>query len=76
MMAGVVVHPSKGAQFFAVAFPGRMETGKYFLEHQANGFALSHGARHIYNMNGGKVFEAAFPTGSTTVIYCYRLLLI
>jgi hypothetical protein len=60
MMAGVVVHPSKGAPAFAVAFPGRMATGKYFLEHQANGFALSHGARHIYNMNGGKVFEVDF----------------
>ncbi|EUC38293.1 hypothetical protein COCCADRAFT_22171 [Bipolaris zeicola 26-R-13] len=60
MMAGVVQHPSGGPNLFAVAFPGRMPAGEYYLQYQENGFALSHGARHIYNMNGGKVYEVDF----------------
>lgn len=60
MMAGVVQHSSGGPSKFAMAFPGRVPAGEYSLEYQEKGFALSHGARHIYNMNGGKVYETDF----------------
>jgi hypothetical protein len=59
MMAGVVVDAT-APMSFSVAFPGRLAPGHYRLEHQKNGFGLSHGSRHIYNMNGGKVFEIDF----------------
>jgi hypothetical protein len=59
MMAGVVVDAT-APKSFSVAFPGRLATGHYRLELQKNGFGLSHGSRHIYNMNGGKVFEIDF----------------
>jgi hypothetical protein len=59
IMTGVIVHP-KQPETLRVAFPGRMSPGRYRLEHQPKGFALSHGARDLYNMNGGKVFEIDF----------------
>lgn len=59
MMAGVVVDVT-APQSFSVAFPGRLSPGYYRLRYQKNGFGLSHGSRHIYNMNGGKVFEIDF----------------
>ncbi|KAF2443017.1 hypothetical protein P171DRAFT_486975 [Karstenula rhodostoma CBS 690.94] len=59
MMAGVVVDAATPGSF-SVAFPGRLAPGHYRLKHQKNGFGLSHGSRHIYNMNGGKVFEIDF----------------
>lgn len=59
MMTGVIVHPTQ-PETLRVAFPGRMPPGRYRLEHQSKGFALSHGAQHMYNMNGGKVFEIDF----------------
>lgn len=58
-MAGVVVHPLR-TNSLNVAFPGRMAPGRWCLELQPKGFGLSHGSRHIYNMNGGKVFEIDF----------------
>lgn len=59
MMAGIVVDAT-APQSFSVAFPGRLTPGNYRLECQESGFGLSHGSRHIYNMNGGKVFEIDF----------------
>lgn len=59
MMAGVILNAS-APHSFSVAFPGRLAPGRYRLEHQPKGFGLSHGSRHIYNMNGGKVFEIDF----------------
>lgn len=59
MMAGVVID-ANSPQSFSVAFPGRLAPGNYQLEYQKNGFGLSHGSRHLYNMNGGKVFEIDF----------------
>lgn len=59
MMAGVVVDAA-APEAFSVAFPGRLAPGHYRLKHQKNGFGLSHGSRHIYNMNGGKVFGIDF----------------
>lgn len=56
MMAGVVAK-SSNPQDFNVAFPGRMAPGAYTLQFQARGYAGSHGSRHIYNMNGGAVYE-------------------
>jgi hypothetical protein len=59
MMAGVVSNLSSTPPL-RIAFPGRLEPGRWKLEFQPRGFALSHGSRHIYNMNGGKVFEIDF----------------
>jgi hypothetical protein len=59
IMAGVVSNPSSTPPL-RIAFPGRLEPGRWTLEFQPRGFALSHGSRHIYNMNGGKVFEIDF----------------
>lgn len=59
MMAGVVVKASNPLEF-NIAFPGRMPPGTYTLIFQARGFAGSHGSRHIYNMNGGAVYEIDF----------------
>lgn len=59
MMAGIVVLRSN-PKAFNLGFPGRSEPGVWRLEHQPKGFAGSHGSRHIYNMNGGKVYEVDF----------------
>lgn len=56
MMAGIV---SDGA--WKVAFPGRARhAGPWILEERPKGFGGAHGARHLYNMQGGKVFEVDF----------------
>ena len=55
MTAGVV--ESTGDIPFRCAFPGRKASGRYILQHQRNGFTTAHGARHLYNMIGGKVSE-------------------
>ncbi|RDW56466.1 hypothetical protein BP6252_14139 [Coleophoma cylindrospora] len=53
MLAGVI---SFGTS--KVAFPGRAkDAGPFRLEFRKLGFPGSHGARHLYNMVGGKVFE-------------------
>jgi hypothetical protein len=59
MMAGVVVKAS-APKDFSIGFPGRMPPGRYQLELQIKGFAGSHGSRHIYNMNGGEVYNVDF----------------
>ncbi|KAL5428779.1 hypothetical protein PMIN04_000646 [Paraphaeosphaeria minitans] len=59
MMAGVVVDAAS-PESFGAAFPGRLAPDRYRLKHRRNGFGLSHGSRHTYNMNGGKVFEIDF----------------
>jgi hypothetical protein len=59
MMAGIVVLRSN-PKAFNLGFPGRSEPGVWRLEHEPKGFAGSHGSRHIYNMNGGKVYEVDF----------------
>lgn len=59
MMAGVVVLRSN-PKAFSVGFPGRSQPGMWRLEYQHKGFPGSHGSRHIYNMNGGKVYEVDF----------------
>ena len=55
MTAGVI--ESVGHVSFRCAFPGRKATGRYILQHQKKGFTTAHGARHLYNMIGGKVSE-------------------
>ncbi|MCJ1271208.1 hypothetical protein MMC22_011108 [Lobaria immixta] len=53
MLAGIV---SDGA--WKVAFPGRAkEKGPWILKEKLKGFGTAHGSRHLYNMQGGKVFE-------------------
>lgn len=66
MMAGIVVcrlpggYGKGGPATLKVAFPSRVEPGTWRLEHKAKGFAGSHGSRHIYNMNGGKVYDVDY----------------
>ena len=53
MMAGVI---SDGV--WKVAFPGRAKhAGPWLLQERPKGFGGAHGTRHLYNMQGGKVFE-------------------
>ena len=52
MVAGVVVTP-----FSKIAFPGRKPPGNWRLFYEKRGFPGAHGSRHLYNMNGGKVYE-------------------
>jgi hypothetical protein len=53
LMAGII---SDGE--WKVAFPGRAKhVGPWLLEERPKGFGGAHGARHLYNMQGGKVFE-------------------
>jgi len=53
MMAGII---SDGA--WKVAFPGRAKNaGPWLLQERLKGFGGAHGTRHLYNMQGGKVFE-------------------
>ncbi|KAF8852040.1 hypothetical protein BDZ45DRAFT_600573 [Acephala macrosclerotiorum] len=53
MMAGII---SDGQ--WKVAFPGRANhAGPWVLQERPNGFGGAHGSRHLYNMQGGKVFE-------------------
>lgn len=42
------------------AFPGRRPSGRYILKHLPKGFTGAHGARHLYNMMGGKAYEVDF----------------
>lgn len=54
MMAGIV---SYGASW-KIAFPGRAKhEGPWLLQDRPRGFAAAHGARHLYDMEGGKVFD-------------------
>jgi len=55
MTAGVVIGSRNST--FKVAFPGRKPLGQWILELREKGFSGAHGSRHLYNMNGGKVFE-------------------
>lgn len=43
-----------------VAFCGRKAPGDYVLKYVHKGFPGAHGARHLYNMMGGKVYEVDF----------------
>lgn len=53
MMAGII---SDGA--WKVAFPGRAKhAGPWLLQERPKGFGGAHGTRHLYNMQGGNVFE-------------------
>lgn len=52
MVAGVIVTP-----FSKIAFPGRKPPGNWRLLYEKRGFPGAHGSRHLYNMNGGKVYE-------------------
>ena len=58
MMAGIVVSPDSTE--FQCAFPGRKPPGSWILEYQPKGFPGAHGSRHLYNQQGGKVFEVDF----------------
>lgn len=57
MICGIVSSPSTGLK---VAFTGRKPAGVYKLELGKRGFQGAHGARHLYNMMGGKAFEFDF----------------
>lgn len=59
MMAGIITKSSNSSEF-NVAFPSRATVGTYLLEFQRLGYAGSHGSRHIYNMNGGVVYDVDF----------------
>ncbi|CZT45705.1 uncharacterized protein RSE6_06037 [Rhynchosporium secalis] len=53
MLAGIV---SGGER--KIGFPGRAKSkGPWKLQEIPKGFGGSHGSRHLYNMQGGKVFE-------------------
>ena len=52
MVAGVIFTP-----FSKIAFPGRKPPGNWRLLYEKRGFPGAHGSRHLYNMNGGKVYE-------------------
>lgn len=52
MVSGVIVTP-----FSKIAFPGRKPPGNWSLLYVKRGFPGAHGSRHLYNMNGGKVYE-------------------
>ena len=53
MLAGIV---SSGE--WKLAFSGRAkEKGPWMLKEKLKGFGTAHGSRHLYNMQGGKVFE-------------------
>lgn len=53
MMTGII---SDGE--WKVAFPGRAKhAGPWLLQERPKGFGGAHGTRHLYNMQGGKVFE-------------------
>ena len=53
MMAGII---SDGT--WKVAFPGRAKhAGPWLLQERPKGFGGAHGTRHLYNMQGGTVFE-------------------
>lgn len=53
MMAGIVT-----AQDWKLAFPGRAKSaGPWVLREKPRGFGGAHGSRHLYNMQGGRVFE-------------------
>lgn len=57
MICGIVSSPSTGLR---VAFCGRKPAGVYKLEFGKRGFQNAHGARHLYNMMGGKAYEFDF----------------
>ena len=57
MLCGIVSSPDFG---FQCAFPGRKPAGLYTLEYQRKGFPGAHGGRHLYNQQGGKVYEVDF----------------
>ena len=56
MMTGVVRSADDGKSF-QCAFPGRKAPGRRILEYQQKGFAGAHGARHLYHMMGGNIYE-------------------
>ena len=57
MLCGIVSSPDSK---FQCAFPGRKPVGLYILEYQPNGFPGAHAGRHLYNQQGGKVYEVDF----------------
>lgn len=57
MQVGIVRSYNEGTK---IAFCGRRPPGDYVLKYVHKGFAGAHGARHLYNMMGGKVYEVDF----------------
>ena len=55
MMTGVVTLPD--SRTFQCAFLGLKSPGYWILEYQKKGFSGAHGSRHIYNLQGGNVYE-------------------
>ncbi|KAF6222673.1 hypothetical protein HO133_000720 [Letharia lupina] len=58
MMAGVIT--SADGTSFQCDFPGRKPPATWILEYQRKGFPGAHGSRHLYNLMGGKVYDADF----------------
>lgn len=54
MVCGIVSSSRTGLK---LAFCGRKAAGVYILELGEKGFQGAHGARHLYNMMGGKAYE-------------------
>lgn len=57
MQAGIVRSHDEDTK---IAFCGRKPPGDYVLRYVSKGFPGAHGARHLYNMMGGKVYEVDF----------------
>ena len=68
MVAGIVTSPDM--QTFQCAFPGRKSPGVWVLNYQVKGFPGAHGSRHLYNQQGGIVYNVDLllmrPTGPET----------
>ncbi|KAL8826175.1 MAG: hypothetical protein Q9191_003968, partial [Dirinaria sp. TL-2023a] len=58
MLTGVIT--SSDGQSFKCGFPGRKAPGTWILQYQRKSFAGAHGARHLYNLMGGNIFDVDY----------------
>ena len=58
MLTGVITSPD--GRSFKCGFPGRKAPGTWIVQYQRKSFPGAHGARHMYNLMGGNIFDVDY----------------